>query len=776
LLEWFRGAPRVALASLALLGVAVPAIGAPTPAPAPPVAAPSPTPAPAQTAPNQAAPNVVSVSVEGNTHVPADRILGVVRTRVGDPFDPRLVEQDLRAIGDLGYFADQAPPVIQQRPDGVAITFRVIENPVVSTIRFEGNKTVPTDTLLALMDTATGQVFNLRTYQQDVLKINSYYDKIGFGGQLPSHVADVNIAQNGVLTLKIQEGLTVRHIILVGPPQADPVLPPKTILDAMVTKEGQPYSDDLREKDVEKLRDLYKKFDLSIGDFEAGIDPSTVDLKAGTADVRYSISVARIGVIEITGNVKTHDDVIRRELRLKPGMVITDSGVRNDYNRLNNLGFFEKVDVSSNPGPDPKRPSYVTLKWTVKEQRTGTASIGAGYSGGLTGTGLTGNVSFSENNINGTGNGGSIRFENGSRVSDAQLSFTVPYLGKSEKSQKYSLGTTIFTSKQTNYYPVYLATPAPVPGITPTPIPASANVPVSIVPADPTNFQVINGIASTYVSASTGITATVGRRLTDYVRTSLGVTASTVQASASVPAPYFFPTNATTITPISSATPNPLVGSPYSATAAYGITAPSLATINSSQPYSLRSVTAGIAADTRDDIQNPRRGWFTSLSDEVSLPALGSAFNYTLGTFDVSRFFPVLKNATLGVHALFGMSTGAVPPNKLFTFSDQQLRGYADPFYGTDIQLYQVELRLPLTHDRKYSLVLFGDDGAVRIRGGTQINSDSTMTDLDKFSFHGDVGIGLRFDVPQLGLKTIRLDFAKGSQGGHTSFGIGQSF
>jgi outer membrane protein assembly factor BamA len=145
-------------------------------------------------------------------------------------------------------------------------------------------------------------------------------------------------------------------------------------------------------------------------------------------------------------------------------------------------------------------------------------------------------------------------------------------------------------------------------------------------------------------------------------------------------------------------------------------------------------------------------------------------------TFDISRFFPVLRNATLGLHALFGASTGALPPNKLFTFSDQQLRGYADPFYGTDIQLYQAELRLPLTRDRKYSIVLFGDDGAVRIRGGTQINSDSTTTDLNQFAFHSDVGLGLRFDVPQLGLKTIRLDFAKGAQGGHTSFGIGQSF
>ena len=52
----------------------------------------------------------------------------------------------------------------------------------------------------------------------------------------------------------------------------------------------------------------------------------------------------------------------------------------------------------------------------------------------------------------------------------------------------------------------------------------------------------------------------------------------------------------------------------------------------------------------------------------------------------------------------------------------------------------------------------------------------TTTFDLNRYAFHSDIGVGLRFDVPQLGLRTIRLDFAKGSNGTHTSFGIGQSF
>jgi len=88
------------------------------------------------------APNVVDVSVTGNTHIASDKILAVVKTKVGQPFDPAVVTDDLRAINDLGWFADQAPPVIKQRPDGVSVTFRVVENPVVTSIRFQGNKTV----------------------------------------------------------------------------------------------------------------------------------------------------------------------------------------------------------------------------------------------------------------------------------------------------------------------------------------------------------------------------------------------------------------------------------------------------------------------------------------------------------------------------------------------------------------------------------------------------------------------------------------------------------
>ena len=774
--ERFRRTPRTVLAVLALFGLVMP------PANSAPAAAPAPT--------------VVSVAVTGNAHIPTDRILSVVKTKVGDPFDPAVVQQDLRAIADLGFFADQAPPIIKQRPDGVAVTYRVIENPVVTSIRFEGNKSVSADTLMALMDTAPGQVFNIKTYQQDVLKLNSYYDKIGFGGQLPSHVTDVNITPDGVLTLKVQEGLTVKNIVITPFPEGDPLLNPELIKAALVTKPGSPYSEAQRDKDYDALKALYEKYDLKLGDVEAGVDPTTVDQKAGTADVRYTISVLRVGAVEITGNTVTHDDVIRRELRLRPGMVVTDSGLRRDYDRLNNLGFFEKIDFQGKPGPDPKRPGLITVNWQVKEQRTGTATLGAGYSGGLTGTGLTGTLSYQQNNINGTGNGASVRLERGSRVSDAQISVTIPYVGKTERSQRYSFGATLFTQQQTNFYPVYqactsalnttsakrtpLATATTAPTTTGT-CPASGPIPVTIVPTDLTNSQLLDGVVSTYKSRATGISAQLGRRLSDVITVSGGFNLQKVAASADLPSGFVFPT-AQVINPLPNATASPFSpADPNSPSSAVGITAPSLAQIDSTRPYNVRSLLFGVHADSRDDVFNPRHGINLSVNDEFSSHSFGSDFTYQLITIDGAKFFPMPKNATLGLHGRAGISTGAIPTNKLFIFSDQDLRGYSDPFYGTDILLGQAELRIPLTQDRKFAVVGFVETGGTRIRGGKSSTTDvsgltTTTFDLNRYTFHSDVGLGLRFDVPQLGLHTIRLDFAKGSQGTHTSFGIGQSF
>jgi outer membrane protein assembly factor BamA len=737
--------------------------------------------APASPAPAAvAAPLVVSVDVSGNAHVPSDRILSVVKTKVGQPFDEKTVRDDIQAIFDLGYFTDQVPPLIRQRPDGVAVTYRVVENPVIQRITFTGNDHIASDTLLALMDTAVGQVLNTSTFHQDVLKINSYYDKIGYGGQLPTHVVGLNISKDGVLSMTVREGLTVAKIKFAG----IRILNDTVLKAALTLKEGQPYSEDTRDKDYDALKKLYEKYDLSIGDFEAGIDPSSVDLDKGTADVIYTINVAVVGAVQITGNTKTKDEVVRRQLRLRPGMIITQGLLHRDYDRLNNLGFFDKVELNPKPGPDPKKPWETTLDWNVKEQRTGTAQIGAGYSGGPNGEGLTGTLSYSENNINGTGNGAQVRFERGARISDASIQYSVPYLGNTVASQKYSMSASLFTQNLNNFYQVYgaSATQAVAPNpIISTPPPGGAavvdtsqlgTIPVVLTP----NADLLDGVAANYANKSGGLSFSIGRRLTDTVTTTLGVTAQRLSTDVQLPAPYFLASQ----TNIFNA---PLTTSPFATTdtagSTLGITATSIANTSNGDSFNLRSITLGLQQDTRDDVFNPRRGVNATITEEVSNRAVGSAFTYTITTFDGSKFFPVAKTATLGFHALIGSTTGAIPPSKLFVFSDQQLRGYSQVFYGTEALLLQSELRLPLSPDRSFNIALFSDYGSLRIRGADPLldNFGNVVVDYNKWLYHFDMGVGLRFDVKQLGFRSIRLDFARGAGGtNHTSFGIGQSF
>jgi outer membrane protein assembly factor BamA len=721
---------------------------------------------------------VVSVSVAGNTHVPSDQILAALQTRIGQPYKDETVKADMQTLANSGYFNDQVAPTIRHRPGGgVAVTFNVVENPVVTKVIFRGDTAVTPETLGALMDTAPGSVLNTNTFRQDVVKINAYYDKMGYSGQVPSHIVDVNVDQKtGILTLQVLEGLHVRHVIIS--PNSDPVLPPAYISQVLSVKAGDVYSDASRQKDQDAVKELFQKHDLQLGDFSSSIVPGSVDTKTNTADVTYTIDAARVAAVQITGNTKTRDYVIRRVLRLHAGDLVTQSGLRRDYERINNLGFFDHVDLQPKPGPDASRPQDVVLDWSVKEARTGTATVGAGYSGGLTGQGLTGNLGYSESNVNGTGNTGSVRFERGSQVSDVELNASVPYLGNSPKAQKYSLSGSIYFDTQTNYYPVYAPSAcvatvdfpqncngSGVPAInTGTPGSGGSNAqgtqPVQLIP----NGSQIGGVVSTYNSRNNGVSATLGRRLSDYVTASVGANISRISSNASVPYPYYFPST------------NGGISTSTSGALALGITAPSIAQIGSGG-YDLRSLTFGLATDTRDDVFNPRKGYRAQISDELSAPALGSYFRYSLLSADASKFFPVGKLDTLGLHGMIGKSTGAIPANKLYTFSDQQLRGYNDVFYGTDVILLQSEFRLPLTPDKHFSVATFAETGATRIRGAASgVDSSGYVVNYGDYTWHGDAGFGFRFDIPQLGFRSIRLDFAHGDRGNHTSFGIGQSF
>ena len=354
-----------------------------------------------------------------------------------------------------------------------------------------------------------------------------------------------------------------------------------------------------------------------------------------------SVCESKVGAVEILGNSKTKDYVIRRLLLLKPGDLITDNRLRRDYEAINNTQFFKTVDLSIKPFGD--KCGYVTLVWTVQEQRTGTASVGLSYGGGGTyGQGLSGNISYSESNVDGTGNGASISASRGQYTSNVNFGITVPYL---QKFKATSLSVNIFNNVVTNQpYPVYKES-----GNNPF---YSLSPPGGVVTTGPLTATPVPGLTTVCQSSSTpcssqfadfssrqaGIAITTGHPVADYTRLYYGISATRLSQEFTAQG---FPQSLLDQTTLGVTTPGAGV------------------TVGGSQPaQALRSINASLVRDNRDDVQNPRYGGVTSIYDEAALPFLGSDFHYNKGIFQLTRFYPVRRHSTFGFNFVYGFSSG----------------------------------------------------------------------------------------------------------------------
>ena len=153
-----------------------------------------------------------------------------------------------------------------------------------------------------------------------------------------------------------------------------------------------------------------------------------VDLRPdGTLSVRINEGI--VEDFKVKGNVKTKDKVILREIRLKKGEPFNSTLARRSLNRIQNLGFFEDVNMKLNPG---REPNAVEMEITVEEMNTGTFGIGAGYSDA---DGFVGMVSVGDKNFRGTGDSVQVRWEfGGADNRNYEFTYRKPWLDKKETS------------------------------------------------------------------------------------------------------------------------------------------------------------------------------------------------------------------------------------------------------------------------------------------------------------------------------------------------------
>lgn len=168
-------------------------------------------------------PNVVLFEVQGNAHIQTAKIMGVIsNTRIGEPLDPKNVQQDMQAIGGLGYFADvqaKTEPIL----GGVKLIFVVVENPIFKELQISGTTKVKSEELLPYFTQKPGEVFNTVAFRDDLGKALKFCkDQKGFfvqpkSGKLeisPDGVVRLGLVELKYGTIKIQGLVKTKNIVV----------------------------------------------------------------------------------------------------------------------------------------------------------------------------------------------------------------------------------------------------------------------------------------------------------------------------------------------------------------------------------------------------------------------------------------------------------------------------------------------------------------------------------------------------------------------------------
>jgi outer membrane protein insertion porin family len=451
---------------------------------------------------------VAEIEVTGNKRIEDAAVTEVMDTKVGGPFSPLKLDQDLRAVWKMGYFEDVAIET-SDSPQGKVVTVRVEEKPMVREVQingasaidpkdirdqigvkpfsvykpaavkeaeqkiislyhdkgyfdakvdsavvdlpsgdkgvrfnisegdkvfikkiaFRGNQAFDDDTLRDEMTTqeegwftwiTDANVLDKSKLEQDRERLADYYYNHGY---MTARVSEAQIAreQGGlVVTFDIKEGerFKVGSIALSG----DMIRPRKEIMPKLKLSAGGWFNRELLRQDLQYLHDLYADQGFAYVEVRPQVQENREER---TVNVDYNVGKGPKVYFErilITGNHHTRDNVIRRELGVAEGELFSASALRHGNIRLHRLNFFEDVHISTEKGSEPNQ---MNLKVDVKEKRTGSFSVGAGYST-IDSVMVMGSVA--ESNLFGRGQRLELRGQLGGSSTRYTLSFTEPWL------------------------------------------------------------------------------------------------------------------------------------------------------------------------------------------------------------------------------------------------------------------------------------------------------------------------------------------------------------
>jgi len=403
-------------------------------------------------------PVISKLVFEGNDAVEEKDLKNELELKPRSVYTKTKLQSDVKRILDIyrrggRYSAQINPKIIQLDQNRVDLVYEINEGPVakVQKVSFIGNENFETSKLVKVIRTeetrwykflSSDDKYDPERLQYDQELLRKFYTSEGFADfQVKSAIAELSPAKDAFyVTFTIEEGQKYRF----GKITIDSALKgvkTEDLQKTLLTSDDTIYNASKIETSIDALTKELGNQGFAFIDIDPKLNRDTTK---HIIDISYNIKEGpRVYVekINIVGNIRTLDEVIRREFRLAEGDAYSTSKIARSEQRLNNLGFFEKVKITNEKGSAPDK-TIITVE--VQEKSTGEISIGGGFS---TTDGPLAQFGVKETNL--LGRGQDLRFN--AMVSSAQqqydISFTEPYF----LDRELSAGVDLFkTSTLTN--------------------------------------------------------------------------------------------------------------------------------------------------------------------------------------------------------------------------------------------------------------------------------------------------------------------------------------
>ncbi len=378
------------------------------------------------------------IAFEGNRRVDDDALASEIDLRPREVFSRARVQTAVARILEIyrrtgRYGATVEPKIIELDQNRVDLVFEIQEGPLtrISGISFVGNQNFSDGRLREVIQTTEARFWKIfttaDTYDPDRLAFDEellrrfYLDRGFVDFEVRSAIAELTPEGDGFfITFTLDEGERYAFgEIAVESRIRD--LDPAELERLIRFRPGQIYSASSIEETIQAMVERVGQLGYAFVD----IDPLLRrNIQDRSVDVTFVVNEGpRVYVerIDIINNVRTLDEVVRRELLLAEGDAFNSALLRESERRVRRLAFFSRVEFRTRQGSAPDR---TIIEIEVEEQATGELSFGAGFS---TTDGPLGQISFSERNLLGTGRTVRIGFTISGRRQDLDLSYTEPY-------------------------------------------------------------------------------------------------------------------------------------------------------------------------------------------------------------------------------------------------------------------------------------------------------------------------------------------------------------